>query len=112
MNLSDTPTPSVGPSILAGATSKQTKSTRCSIIDNALDAWTSVNNAKVRKMNSYATHSIESCMDILQKMEGIPAHIVVAAQDKFMSKMRRKIFLLQSEVERNAWLESLTKMSK
>ncbi|KAG8382140.1 hypothetical protein BUALT_Bualt05G0045700 [Buddleja alternifolia] len=110
MNLSDTPTPSVGPSILAGATSKQIKSTRCSIIDNALDVWTSVNNAKVHKMNSYATHNIESCMDILQKMEGIPAHIMVAAQDKFMSKMRRKIFLLQNESERNAWLESLTKM--
>ncbi|KAG8363509.1 hypothetical protein BUALT_Bualt19G0029700 [Buddleja alternifolia] len=65
MNLSDTPTPSICPSRLAGAISKQTKSTRCSIIDNALDVWTSVNNAKVRKMNNYAAHSIESCMDIL-----------------------------------------------
>ncbi|KAG8377393.1 hypothetical protein BUALT_Bualt08G0028400 [Buddleja alternifolia] len=40
----------------------------------------------------------------------VPGSYCGGCLDKFMSKMRRKIFLLQSEAERNAWLESF-KMS-
>lgn len=86
---------------------KTSKSNRSSRIDHALDAWASVNSAKVQKLATRSTHSVESCMAALQNMEGLPRHLFFKAQDALMSKTRRKMFLLMSDVERRAWVESL-----
>lgn len=83
------------------------KSNRSSRIDDALDAWAAVNWAKARKLAKSESESIEACMTALKNMEGLPRHLFFSAQDSFLSKVRRQMFLLLSDEDRRAWVESL-----
>ncbi|KAL7098500.1 hypothetical protein ACP275_09G021400 [Erythranthe tilingii] len=86
---------------------KQSKSNRSSRIDQALDAWTSVNSARASKMIKQSSSSIEECMAACTNMEDLPLPLFFLAQNEFLNKVRRKMFLLMTNEQKRAWVESL-----
>ena len=78
-------------------------------IDACIDAITACSKAKTRKLAKISNDDIEECMAALCKMEGLPRDLFFAAQDQFVLKVRRQMFLLMSDEDKRAWVERLGK---
>ncbi|KAL2231137.1 UNVERIFIED_CONTAM: hypothetical protein Sindi_1708100 [Sesamum indicum] len=78
-------------------------------IDTCIDAITARCKAKTRKLARISNDNIKDCMLALSKMEGLPRKLFFAAQDQFLLKVRRQMFLLMSDVDKRAWVERLGK---
>ncbi|KAL0443991.1 UNVERIFIED_CONTAM: hypothetical protein Slati_2121800 [Sesamum latifolium] len=80
--------------------------------NTCIDAITACSEAKTRKLEKNSNNDIEDCMFTLSKMEGLPRELFFAAQDQFMLKVRRQMFLLMTDAEKRAWIERLGKISQ
>ncbi|KAK6124246.1 hypothetical protein DH2020_041998 [Rehmannia glutinosa] len=94
-------------SLYKASDKKAAKSTRSSRLDEAIDAWTSVNKESVKRMKKKSNDVVEDCMAALEAMEGLSEKKFFLAQDAFLKRTRRKMFLLMNEDKKRKWVESL-----
>ncbi|KAL2235792.1 UNVERIFIED_CONTAM: hypothetical protein Sindi_1311400 [Sesamum indicum] len=66
-------------------------------IVTCIDAITTYSEAKTRKLAKFSNDETEDCMRTLSKMEGLLRDLFIAAQDQFVLKVRRQMFLLMSD---------------
>ncbi|KAL2250245.1 UNVERIFIED_CONTAM: hypothetical protein Sindi_2498200 [Sesamum indicum] len=84
------------PTATRGVQRKGGQSDRLKRIDACIDAITACSEAKTWKLAKISNDDIEECMAALCKMEGLPRDLFFAAQDQFVLKVRRQMFLLMS----------------
>ncbi|KAL2240206.1 uncharacterized protein At2g29880-like [Sesamum indicum] len=101
--------PEQNPTATRGRQRKGGQSDRLKRVDKCIDAITACSEAKTRKLANISNDNIEDCMAALSKMEGLPRYLFFVAQDQFLLKLRRQMFLLMSDEDKRAWVESLKK---
>ncbi|XP_011069629.1 uncharacterized protein LOC105155452 [Sesamum indicum] len=97
------------PTARRGVRRKGGQSDRLKRVDKCIDAITAYNEAKTRKLANISNDNIEDCMAALSKMEGLLRDLFFAVQDQFVLKVRHQIFLLMSDEDKRAWVETLRK---
>ncbi|KAL2249897.1 L10-interacting MYB domain-containing protein-like [Sesamum indicum] len=97
------------PTATRGRQQKGGQSDRLKRVDKCIDAITACSEAKTQRLANISNDNIENCMTVLSKMEGLPQHLFFAAQDQFVLKVRRQMFLLMSDEDKRAWVETLRK---
>ncbi|KAL2240711.1 UNVERIFIED_CONTAM: hypothetical protein Sindi_0712300 [Sesamum indicum] len=97
------------PTATRGRQRKGGQSDRLKRVDKCIDAITACSEAKTRRLANISNDNIEDCMAALSKTEGLLWYLFFTAQDQFVLKVRRQMFLLMSDEDKRAWVESLRK---
>ncbi|OVA04835.1 Myb/SANT-like domain [Macleaya cordata] len=100
---------------------KESKVSKVSKMDDALEAWTKSLSAKTEATLARTEHiknkessssvrevaSIEDCMELLDSMDGVEDDVYVKAIEKFTNSDWRRIFIKMPDSRRRMWLDRL-----
>ena len=97
-----------------GSTSGHKKESKSSKMDNAMDAWAAFSLARMEKYKRTCqattvndAYNIDTCMDVLEGIEGVGSQQYFRACAKFKDPEWRQMFIKMSAQRRKEWLDTL-----